>query len=144
VLLLRANPAGQKSLTTLEKQPGAGKALPLLGQQLGRTVYYLVQRPTAFDLDKFLNGEGSGADEPSASLDHHGRSRRIVLCQACVAASWNAEEHRGLWAQILWPLIGHPLRLLSRGESRVSLTCAAPPPRLRLTGECSPFSHPFA
>jgi transposase len=56
VLFLRANPAGQKSLTKLEKKHGSGKALTLLGQQLGRTVYYMLQRQTAFDMDKFLNG----------------------------------------------------------------------------------------
>jgi transposase len=56
VLFLRANPAGQKSLTKLEKKHGSGKALTLLGQQLGRTVYDMLQRQTAFDMDKFLNG----------------------------------------------------------------------------------------
>jgi transposase len=56
VLFLRANPAGQKSLTKLEKKHGSGKALTLLGQKLGRTVYYMLQRQTAFDMDKFLNG----------------------------------------------------------------------------------------
>jgi hypothetical protein len=50
----------------------------------------MLQRQTAFDMDKFLNGEGSGADEPYAELDHHGLSLRIVLCNACVAASVNA------------------------------------------------------
>jgi len=90
VLFLRANPAGQKSLTTLENKHGSGTALPLLGQQLGRTVYSMLQRHTAFDMGKFLHGEGSGADEPHASLDHHGLSLRVVLCKACVAASLNA------------------------------------------------------
>jgi transposase len=56
VLLLRANPAGQKSLTKLEKKHGSGKALTLLGQKLGRTVYYMLQRHTAFDMGKLLNG----------------------------------------------------------------------------------------
>jgi len=56
VLFLRANPAGQKSLTKLEKKHGSGKALTLLGQKLGRTVYYMLQRQTAFDMGKFLNG----------------------------------------------------------------------------------------
>jgi transposase len=56
VLFLRANPAGQTYLTKLEKKHGSGKALTLLGQQLGRTVYYMLQRQTAFDMDKFLNG----------------------------------------------------------------------------------------
>ena len=56
MLFLRANPAGQKYLTKLEKKHGSGKALTLLGQKLGRTVYYMLQRHTAFDMDKFLNG----------------------------------------------------------------------------------------
>src|SRR6266496_1132765 len=56
VLFLRANPAGQKYLTRLEKKHGSGKALTLLGQKLGRTVYYMLQRQTAFDMGKFLNG----------------------------------------------------------------------------------------
>jgi transposase len=56
VLFLRANPAGQTYLTQLEKKHGSGKALTLLGQKLGRTVYYMLQRQTAFDMGKFLNG----------------------------------------------------------------------------------------
>jgi transposase len=56
VLFLRANPAGQKYLTKLEKKHGSGKALTLLSQKLGRAVYYMLQRQTAFDMDKFLNG----------------------------------------------------------------------------------------
>jgi transposase len=90
VLVLRAHPAGQQSLTTREKQPGSGTALTLWGQQLGRTVYAMFQRHTAFDLGKCLNGSGSGAAEPHASRDNHGLSLRGVLCNACVAASLNA------------------------------------------------------
>jgi transposase len=56
VLFLRANPAGQKYLTKLEKKHGSGKALTLLSQKLGRAVYYMLQRQTAFDMDKVLNG----------------------------------------------------------------------------------------
>jgi transposase len=41
VLVLRAHPAGPKSLTTLEKQHGSGKAWTLVGQQRGRTVYWM-------------------------------------------------------------------------------------------------------
>ena len=144
VLCLRANPAGQQSLTTLEKKHGSGNALTLLGPKLGRTVYDRLQRHTAFDRGKVLNASGSGAEEPHASLDHHGRSLRVVRCHACVAASLHAEEPRGPVARILWPLIGHPLRLRSRGDSRLSVTWAAPPPSRRLTGERHPFSHPLA
>jgi len=56
VLFLRAHPAGPQSLTKLEKKPGSGTALPLLGQQLGRTVSYRLPRPTAFAMGQFLNG----------------------------------------------------------------------------------------
>jgi transposase len=54
-LLLRDNPAGQKSLTNLEHTPGQGKALPLLAQKLGRAVYDMFTRHTAFDLHKLLH-----------------------------------------------------------------------------------------
>jgi hypothetical protein len=90
VLFLRATPAGQQSLTTWEKTPGSGQAFTLLGQQLGRTVYDRFQRQPAFAMGTCLNGSGSGADEPTASLDNHGLSLRVVLCHACVAASVNA------------------------------------------------------
>jgi hypothetical protein len=56
VLFLRANPAGQKYLTKLEKKHGSGKALTLLAQKLGRAVYYILRRHTAFDMGQFLHG----------------------------------------------------------------------------------------
>jgi transposase len=55
VLFLRNNPAGQKYLARLEKKHGKGKALTILAHKLGRAVYYMLKRDTAFDLDKFLN-----------------------------------------------------------------------------------------
>jgi transposase len=90
VLFLRANPTGQKYLNKLEKKHGSGKALTLLAPKLGRAVYYLLQRQAAFDLGTFLHGSGSGAEEPNASLDAYGLSRRVVLCHACCAASLTA------------------------------------------------------
>ena len=72
----------------------------------------MFKRQTAFDMGKFLTGEGRGADEPNASLDNHGLSLRGVLCNAWGAASLNASEHKGPFALILWPLIGPPLRRL--------------------------------
>jgi transposase len=56
VLLLRDNPAGQKSLTRLEKKHGQGKALTVLAQTLARAVYYMLTRHKAFDMQKFLQG----------------------------------------------------------------------------------------
>jgi transposase len=55
VLFLRNNPAGQKYLARLGKKHGKGKALTILAHKLARAVYYMLQRGTAFDLDKFFN-----------------------------------------------------------------------------------------
>src|ERR671923_2137156 len=54
VLFLRANPAGQKYLSRLEKKHGKGKALTVWAHKLARAVYYILKRHTAFDLDKFF------------------------------------------------------------------------------------------
>ena len=56
VLFLRDNPGGQKHLTTRETKHGSGKALTLLAQTLGRAVYDMFKRQTAFDRGKFLTG----------------------------------------------------------------------------------------
>jgi transposase len=55
VLFLRDHPAGQKSLTQLEKQHGQGTALTLLAQKLGRAVYDRFKRQKAFDMHTFLH-----------------------------------------------------------------------------------------
>ena len=56
MLFLRNNPVGQKEVARLEKKHGKGKALTILAHKLARAVYYMLQRDTAFDLQKFLNG----------------------------------------------------------------------------------------
>jgi transposase len=56
VLFLRNNPEGQKYLTRLEKKHSKGKALTILAHRLARTVYHLLRREQAFDMNKFLNG----------------------------------------------------------------------------------------
>jgi hypothetical protein len=53
-LFLRNNPQGQKLLSRLENKPDKGKALSLLAHKLGRAVYYMLKRNTAFDMDLFL------------------------------------------------------------------------------------------
>jgi transposase len=53
-LFLRNNLQGQKLLSRLEKTHGKGKALSLLAHKLGRAVYYMLKRNTAFDMDLFL------------------------------------------------------------------------------------------
>jgi len=55
VLFLRNNPAGQTYLARLENKHGKGKALTVLAHKLARAVYYMLQRGTAFDMDKFLH-----------------------------------------------------------------------------------------
>ena len=55
VLFLRNNPAGQTYLARLENKHGKGKALTVLAPKLARAVYYMLQRGTAFDMDKFLH-----------------------------------------------------------------------------------------
>jgi hypothetical protein len=95
VLFLRETPVGQTSLTRLEKQYGQGKALPLRAQQLARAVYSILKRQTAFDRQKFLQREGSGAREPVASLDTHGLNLPRALWTAALLASMNAEQYRG-------------------------------------------------
>jgi hypothetical protein len=58
----------------LEKTPGKGKALSILAHKLGRAVYDMLKRRTAFALDLFLKSSGSRAGEPHVSLDTKGRS----------------------------------------------------------------------
>jgi transposase len=53
-LFLRNNPPAQKLLARLEKKQGKGKALSILAHKLGRAVYFMLKRKTAFDLDLFL------------------------------------------------------------------------------------------
>jgi transposase len=56
VLCLRNHPAGHKYLARLEKKHGQGQALTVLAHKLARAVYYMLQRDTVFDMQKFLNG----------------------------------------------------------------------------------------
>src|ERR671923_752380 len=65
-LFLRNNPQGQKLLARLEKKHYKGKALSILAHQLGRAVYCMLKRNTAFDMNLFLRSEGSRAGEPGA------------------------------------------------------------------------------
>jgi transposase len=54
VLFLRNNPLGQAQLTELARKHGKAKALSILAHQLGRAVYFMLKRPEAFDMHKFL------------------------------------------------------------------------------------------
>jgi transposase len=68
-LCLRTNPQGPKLLSRVETKHNQGKALSILAHKLGRAVYYMLKRQTAFDMDLFLRSSGSRAGESGASLD---------------------------------------------------------------------------
>jgi hypothetical protein len=74
VLLLRHNAQGQQCLARLAKKPGQGQALPIVAHKLARAVYDLLTRDTVCERDLGLNGYGSRAGEPAASLNTHGIS----------------------------------------------------------------------
>ena len=56
VLFLRDNPSGQKYLARMENTHGKGQALTMLAHKLARTVYDMLKRATAFNMDKFIHG----------------------------------------------------------------------------------------
>ncbi len=53
-LFLRANPDGLRYKRRLEQKHGKSKALSIIAHRLGRTVYYMLLRKKAFDMQKFL------------------------------------------------------------------------------------------
>ena len=80
VLFLRGNPTGQKYLTKLEKKHvGRAKPLTLLGQKLGRTVYYMLQRQTAFDM---VTSTAKGAERMSRTPNWTTTGSACVSCSA--------------------------------------------------------------
>src|SRR3970040_21662 len=53
-LFLSRNAEGKKILARLEKKHGKGKALSILAHTIGRAVYEMLARGTAFSMEKFL------------------------------------------------------------------------------------------
>jgi transposase len=83
VVFLRDHPAGQQYRTRLEQKPGKGTAWTILAHTLARAVSCMLKRPTAFEMDKLLNGSGRRAGAPDASLDQDGMSLHSVRCKVC-------------------------------------------------------------
>ena len=54
VVILRANPKGQKVHSRLVKKHGKPKALGILAAKLGRALYFMLHRNAPFDLDRFV------------------------------------------------------------------------------------------
>lgn len=53
---LRNNDKGKQYLQRLERKHPKQKALAILAQRLGRTVYFMLKNRTVFDLDRFVGG----------------------------------------------------------------------------------------
>jgi transposase len=94
-LFLRNNEAGQKYLARFEKKHDTGKALRILAQKLGRAVYYMLKRTTAFDLALFLRPSGSRAGALAVSLATQGMRLHRACRQCFCPASVTAKARRG-------------------------------------------------
>jgi hypothetical protein len=143
-LFRRGNAPGPKSLAQLEKTPDTGKARSLRAHQLARAVSVMRKRTTACDLEQCLRTAGSRAGAPGAARDPEGRSQHRPDVQPRMAASLHADVRLG-------PIIPAPrafwtraLALVETALDRIRRLCAAPPPRLRLTGERTLLHQPFA
>lgn len=86
----RANPAGQKSLTRVEKTHGKGKALTVLAHQLARAVSSMFKRAVTFDRATLLR-QSEAERAPDASLDVYGLRLESTRQQADLPASMNAK-----------------------------------------------------
>lgn len=56
VLFLRKNPEAQAWLEKMANKHNKARALTILAHKLGRAVYFMLQRKTVFDQQRFLNG----------------------------------------------------------------------------------------
>ena len=56
VLFLRGNPDAQAWLKIIANKHNKARALTILAHKLGRAVYFMLQRKTVFDQQRFLNG----------------------------------------------------------------------------------------
>ena len=55
VLFLRKNPDAQAWVERMANKHNKARALTILAHKLGRAVYFMLQRKTVFDQDRFLN-----------------------------------------------------------------------------------------
>jgi transposase len=94
-LFLRHNAAGQKYRARLEKKHDKGTALRILAHTLGRAVYDLRKRTTAFAMALFLRTSESRAGELAVSLATQGMRLHCVCPQCLCTASGNAQARLG-------------------------------------------------
>ena len=113
VLCLRNNAQGQTCLARVEKKHGKGKALTILAHKVARAVYDLLTRDTVCAMDTGLNGSGSRAGEPAASLDTHGSSLNARPWKISQALRHGTRTRTEAFFPDPSRLIGHPLWLLA-------------------------------
>lgn len=77
----RANPAGQKSLTRVEKTHGKGKALTVLAHQLARVVSSMFKRAVTFDRATLLRQSEAERARPTPHW-------------TCMGSAWRAHASR--------------------------------------------------
>jgi len=53
-LFLRMNPEGKSHLRKLAGKHGKSKAMSILAAKLGRTVYFMLEKDRAFDMERFM------------------------------------------------------------------------------------------
>jgi hypothetical protein len=119
------NPPGQHDSGRLEHKDGPGKAVTVVAHKRARAVDSLVQRHTTFDLDRVLQGEGRARGAPGELAGAPRTGRRAGRAPGFPAPGAGC---------------GGARRRLGPRQATIGRACAAPPPRLPLTGEPSTFS----
>jgi hypothetical protein len=97
VVVLRHNPAGQQDLARVDTHQGNGNAFTLVAHTWARAVDDRLQRAPVFERHKFLKGESSGADAPTAEPGAHGLS---LTCGARMIA---LRQRTRRSPEALWP-----------------------------------------
>ena len=90
VLFLRNNERGQRWHDKLVQRYGKAKAMSIIAQKLGRTVYYMLKRKEAFNPDKFYGIRKLKIRTVAASISH------TSLCAVCMRRNYLTRRPRGL------------------------------------------------
>jgi len=130
VRLLRAPPAGQKSLPTREKQHGSGHALPLVGPQRGRTVYDRFPRPTACEMDTLLHGarERRGGAGRRTGPPRAQPVERALSCRGRGVRERGGAQRPVCPAPVAVDGTSAPALVARREACRVDVCCPSPAP----------------
>jgi transposase len=81
-LLVRESDQAKRFLARKEKKHGKPKALGIVAARLGRAVYHMLRQKTAFDAQRFWNGEPKAA--PAQTPKSKAKARRRPKGPGCV------------------------------------------------------------